>query len=138
MSDSQLRRTPKAGTAMGSILRDAGLSTLLGEFEVETVGGGFQFTEGPLWVPDGSVLFQDIKAERTHRLLPDRSVAMVRDQTGAANGQTFGADGRIFFCEQNGRRISAMQPDGTGVETIAETWTGKRLNSPNDIVSRSD
>jgi gluconolactonase len=123
---------------MNLILRDAGLSKLMAEEPPEALANGFEFTEGPLWSPDDSVLFQDIRAERTYRLLPDRSVQLVREKTNAANGQTFGADGRIFFCEQNGRRVSAMKPDGTEVETITETWSGKRLNSPNDIVSRSD
>ena len=123
---------------MSLILRDAGLSQIVAEGEPEPLATGFEFTEGPLWSPDGSLLFQDIRAERTYRLLPDRSVQLVREQTQAANGQTYASDGRIFFCEQNGRRISAMNPDGTNVQTIAETWSGKRLNSPNDIVARSD
>ena len=105
---------------------------------VETLADGFQFTEGPLWCPDGSLLFQDIKAEPTYRLRPGRPPEIVRTGTGAANGQTFTADGRIVFCEQNGRRVSRMNPDGSGVETVAETWSGKRLNSPNDVVCRSD
>ena len=62
----------------------------------------------------------------------------MRERTGAANGQTFGADGRIIFCEQNGRRVSRMAADGSGVETLVETWSGQRLNSPNDVVCRSD
>jgi gluconolactonase len=123
---------------MVPVLRDSGVSALVASESLETLATGFAFTEGPLWCPDGSLLFQDIKAEKTHRLLRDGSLRLVRDKTGAANGQTFAADGRVFFCEQNGRRISAMDLDGTAVETIAETWSGKRLNSPNDIVSRSD
>ena len=123
---------------MAKILRDAGLSGLVEDQDVECLARGFQFTEGPLWCPDGSLLFQDIKAERTYRLDPDRSVHLLRERTGAANGQTFGPDGRIVFCEQNGRRVSRMIGDGTGVETLVETWAGKRLNSPNDIVCRSD
>lgn len=123
---------------MISILRDAGLATLVASETPELLAQGFDFTEGPLWCRDGSVLFQDIRAERTFRLLPDRSVQLVREQTGAANGQTYGPDGRIVFCEQNGRRVSSMNPDGTDVQTLTETWSGKRLNSPNDIVARSD
>ena len=65
------------------------------------LAGGFEFTEGPLWCPDGSLLFQDIRAERTYRLQPDRSVALVRERTGAANGQTFAADGRISTIAEN-------------------------------------
>ncbi|MHC5539871.1 SMP-30/gluconolactonase/LRE family protein, partial [Singulisphaera rosea] len=123
---------------MMNLLRDAGLSAIVSSDTVETLAGGFQFTEGPLWCPDGSLLFQDIKAERTYRLASEGAVETLRERTEAANGQTFTADGRVVFCEQNGRRISAMAPDGSGVETITERWSGKRLNSPNDIVSRSD
>jgi gluconolactonase len=123
---------------MARILRDAGLSELVEATEVECLAGGFEFTEGPLWCPDGSLLFQDNKAERTYRLAPDRSVELLRERTGAANGQTFGPDGRIIFCEQNGRRVSRMARDGTGVEVLVEDWAGQRLNSPNDIVCRSD
>jgi gluconolactonase len=123
---------------MVPILRDAGLSELVASTAVDRLAGGFQFTEGPLFCPDGSLLFQDIKAERTYRVLPDRSVALVREQTRAANGQTFGPGGDIVFCEQNGRRVSRMAIDGSDVAPLVETWAGARLNSPNDVVCRSD
>jgi gluconolactonase len=123
---------------MITIHRDAGLSQLVESDSLDLLATGFQFTEGPLWCPDGSLLFQDIRAERSYRLGPDRSLAMLRQATGAANGQTFSADGRIVFCEQNGRRISGMDRRGGQVETVTETWSGARLNSPNDIVARSD
>ena len=122
---------------MATILRDAGLSELVAG-EVETLATGFQFTEGPLWCPDGSLLFQDIKASISYRLAPDGSVAAVRERTEAANGQTFLPDGRVVFCEQDGRRVSRMAVDGSGYEVIAEHYQGRRLNSPNDIVCRSD
>ncbi len=124
---------------MIKILRDAGLSELVDDdAQIDEVAHGLQFTEGPLWLPDGSVLFQDIKAERTHRLTPDGAVTVVRENTGAANGQTFDSQGKIVFCEQNGRRVSRMNPDGTDVTTVVEEFEGKRLNSPNDVVCRSD
>ena len=123
---------------MLTILRDAGLSRLIESPDLERLAGGFEFTEGPLWCPDGSLLFQDIKAERTYRLGADGTLGVLREQTGAANGQTFARDGKILFCEQNGRRVSRMGQDGTRVERVVETWSGQRLNSPNDIVARSD
>jgi gluconolactonase len=123
---------------MVKILRDEGLSELIHSDEVSRLTQGFQFTEGPLWCPDATLLFQDIKAERTYALAPDRSVNLVREQTGAANGQTFMPGGAIAFCEQNGRRVSRMARDGSKVRTLCETWQGQRLNSPNDIVCRSD
>ncbi|GAC1312511.1 MAG: SMP-30/gluconolactonase/LRE family protein [Isosphaeraceae bacterium] len=122
---------------MATVLRDQGLSKLI-DGELETIASGFSFTEGPLWLPDGSVLFQDIKGERTHRVDAKGRLSTLREKTAAANGQTFGPDGWIVFCEQNGRRFSRMKPDGTQVETLAETFEGKRLNSPNDVVCRRD
>jgi gluconolactonase len=121
-----------------SILRDAGLSTLVESQELERLADGFEFTEGPLWHGGGALSFQDIKAERTYLLRAGGHPELLRDHTRAANGQTFAADGSIVFCEQNGRRVSRMAPDGTAVETLVETWQGKRLNSPNDVVARSD
>jgi gluconolactonase len=123
---------------MVGILRDAGLSDLAASRSPERLVGGLEFTEGPLWCRDGSLLFQDIKAERTYRLAADRSLRVLREQTGAANGQTFAADGSIVFCEQNGRRVSRMASDGSGAGPLVETWHGARLNSPNDVVCRSD
>jgi gluconolactonase len=123
---------------MATIKRENGLGALVESEQVERLAAGFQFTEGPLWRSDGSLLFQDIKAERTYRLDPDGSVQLVREQTGAANGQTFGPGGSIVFCEQNGRRVSRFDPTDGHVEPIVETWYGARLNSPNDVVSRSD
>jgi gluconolactonase len=125
--------------ATATVLRDAGLSALLADDEcVEMLADGFSFTEGPLWCPDGSLLVQDIKAEATYRLRRGARPEQIRKNTHAANGQTFTADGRVVFCEQNGRRVSRMNPDGTGYEVVAETWSGRRLNSPNDCVCRSD
>jgi gluconolactonase len=123
---------------MVTVLRDAGLAGLIESETLDQLAGGFQFTEGPLSLPDGSLLFQDIKAERTIRLSKDRSAHILREQTGAANGQTFGIGGCIVFCEQNGRRISRMALSDLKVETVVETWAGARLNSPNDVVCRSD
>ncbi|MDG3003769.1 SMP-30/gluconolactonase/LRE family protein [Paludisphaera mucosa] len=120
------------------ILRDAGLSALIASDRLETLADGFEFTEGPLWLPDGSILFQDIKAERTYRLGPDRKVQVLREHTGAANGQTFAADGGIVFCEQTGRRLSWMSIRSPEPVALALDWQGKRLNSPNDVVCRSD
>ena len=120
-----------------TVLRDVGLAALL-DGPLETLDDGFEFVEGPLWLPDGSLIWQDIKTERTHRLPPEGPAEVLREANGAANGQTYGPDGLIYFCEQNGRRVSRMKADGTGVESVVESFEGKRLNSPNDIVCRPD
>jgi gluconolactonase len=132
-------RTIRIGVLiMIKILRDAGLSGLVESDSLTQKAAGFQFTEGPLWCPDGTILFQDIRAERSYRLGADGAVSLLRKHTGAANGQTFAPGGRIVFCEQNGRRVSCMDADGSNVESLAEKWSGQRLNSPNDIAARSD
>ena len=126
---------------MITILRDRGLGELLASDSIETLASGFQFTEGPLWLPaQDALLFQDLKAERTYRveLGGDHAVSVVREATRAANGQTFGPDGDVLFCEQNGRAVSRMSPDGSHVQEVVSSWSGRRLNSPNDIISRSD
>jgi gluconolactonase len=124
---------------MAEILRDAGLGELVGPDGPHRLASGFEFTEGPLWLPGGDLLFQDIKTERTYRLpAGSTSAEILREATGAANGQTFGPDGLIYFCEQNGRRISRMGRDGSGYTPVVETFEGRRLNSPNDIVCRAD
>ena len=124
-----------------SVKRDAGLSALIASDALEVVAApedGLKFTEGPLWLGDGTLLFQDIKAEKSYRVAPGGKAEAFRTETGAANGQTFDATGRIVFCEQNGRRVSRMDADGSNVETVVEEWEGKRLNSPNDVVARRD
>ena len=122
---------------MATVLRDEGLSALVAG-DIETLAEGLQFTEGPLWCPDGSLLFQDIKASRTYRVGPDGGLAVLRERTEAANGQTFLPDGRVVFCEQDGRRVARMAVDGSGYDVLVESYQGKRLNSPNDCVCRSD
>jgi gluconolactonase len=120
------------------ILRDAGLSGLVEGDRVETLADGFEFTEGPLWLPDGSILFQDIKAEKTYRLPPGGPAEVFRDRTGAANGQTFLPDGDVVFCEQTGRKVSRLAVATREPVDVAVEWGGRRLNSPNDVVARSD
>ena len=117
------------------ILRDNGLSQLIAG-ELKTVATGLAFTEGPLWLPDGTLLFQDLKANRTPAVSAQGAVRTLRDYTRGANGQTFGPDGRIIFCEQDGRRVSVMNRDGSQAETLVERIQGSRVNSPNDIITR--
>ena len=81
------------------------------------------------------------RTSRPSELTASRRTArsrVLRERTGAANGQTFARNGKVVFCEQNGRRVSSMGQDGSRVETVVENWSGQRLNSPNDIVARSD
>jgi sugar lactone lactonase YvrE len=110
---------------------------IVGDAQVEKVADGFQFTEGPVWVPEGYLLFSDIPANTIYKWAPDKGQAEVfRRPTGHSNGLTLDRQGRLLACEHD-RRVSRIEPDGT-VVTLAERYQAKRLNSPNDIVVRSD
>lgn len=100
---------------------------------VETVREGFEFTEGPLWLPEGRLIFSDIPADTIYAA--DGSV--VRSPSGKSNGLTLDPQGRLVACEHGNRRVSRTERDGT-VTTVADAYEGKRLNSPNDVVVRSD
>jgi gluconolactonase len=121
-----------------TVLRDQGVSQLLVDSQRELLADGFVFTEGPLELADGSLIFQDLKSDRTWRWSDQAGLSLLRENTNAGNGQTWGPDGRIWLCEQNGRRVSSMNPDGSNVRIEIETWHGARLNSPNDIIMRRD
>ena len=105
--------------------------------QVEKVASGFQFTEGPVWDPRGFLLFSDIPANTIYKWTPGASEAEVyRTPSGHSNGLTLDRAGRLLACEHD-RRVSRTERDGT-IGTLADRYRGKRLNSPNDIVVRSD
>lgn len=113
------------------------LEAILGGAAVEKVTAGFQFTEGPVWVPEGFLLFSDIPANTIYRWAPGSGSAEVwREPSGHSNGLTLDRQGRLVACEHD-RRVSRTEADGA-VVPIAERYQGKRLSSPNDIVVRSD
>jgi gluconolactonase len=104
----------------------------------EKVAGGFQFTEGPVWVPEeSSLLFSDIPANRILRLSPNRLVEPYREPSGHSNGLTRDRQGRLISCEHGNRRVSRTERDQS-ITILADEFQGKRLNSPNDVVVKSD
>jgi gluconolactonase len=106
---------------------------------LEQIATGFVFTEGPVW-RGSDLLFSDINNNRTVRYQPlpeGPAITTFRTPSNHANGLTLDHDGRVLACEHSGRRVSRIDHDGK-VETIADNYEGKRLNSPNDLVVRSD
>ncbi|MBI3118172.1 MAG: SMP-30/gluconolactonase/LRE family protein [Candidatus Hydrogenedentes bacterium] len=100
---------------------------------IETLAEGFQFTEGPVCLPDGALVFSDIPADRIYR--GDKTV--FREPSGRSYGLTLDREGRLIAAEHGNRRVSRTEADGT-IMAVAEKFEGKRLNSPNDVVVRSD
>ena len=114
------------------------LKSLIEEGDPEQLATGFQFTEGPIWMPQGYLLFSDIPASRIYRYDPaDNTVEVWREPSGNSNGLTRDREGRLIACEHGNRRVSRTAADGT-VNALAETYQGGRLNSPNDVVVKSD
>ena len=114
----------------------ADLQSIFPELKPTTVAEGFQFTEGPVWHPDGYLLFSDIPASTIYRYQPGRAPEPYLSPSGNSNGLTFDGAGRLLACEHGGRRVSRMADTGD-METLVATHAGKRLNSPNDIVVHS-
>ena len=112
------------------------LKDLIPVQNITTIAEGFQFTEGPVWHPDGYLLFSDIPADTIYRYTPGYSQEPYLTPSGNSNGLTFDSAGRLLACEHGGRRVSRMALDGS-METLADRYDGKRLNSPNDIVVHS-
>ena len=100
---------------------------------------GCRWTEGPVYFPAGRYLvFSDIPNDRTLRWDETTGrVGVFRQPSGYANGHTRDREGRLVSCEQGNRRVTRTEHDGT-VTVLAERYRGRRLNSPNDVVERSD
>ena len=109
------------------------LSQILEVTTLKKVAGGFQFTEGPVWHPDGFLLFSDIPANRINRWDEKSGSTVFREPSHNSNGLTYDNEGHLIACEHGARRVSRTLPDGT-IVAIAEHYEGKRFNSPNDVV----
>ena len=106
---------------------------------LEQVATGFGFTEGPLWCGD-YLLFSDIRRNRIVRFRmrsEGPEITTYRSPSGNSNGLTVDRSGRLIVCEHSGRRVTRTEVDGS-VSILAERYDGRRLNSPNDVVVRSD
>jgi gluconolactonase len=109
---------------------------------------GFTFVEGPVW-QDGSLLFSDPNENRIYRYLADGRLFIFRRNSGYAaadidryrqpgsNGLTLDAKGHLTISEHGNRRITRLENDGS-LTVLADRYSGKRLNSPNDLVFKSD
>lgn len=117
----------------------SGLGNILPEgASVTRLATRFLFTEGPVWDPRGGyLLFSDIPGDTIFQWTPNSGVSVFRSPSGKANGMTRDTDGRLIVCEHANRRLSRTEHDGA-VVPVATHFEGRRLNSPNDVVVKSD
>lgn len=113
------------------------LKQLVESGDPEKIAGDFEFTEGPVWHPDGYVIFSDIPANRQYRWSPSEGLAVYREPSGNSNGLTLDRLGRLIACEHGNRRVVRYEHDGS-ITVLADSYEGKRLHSPNDVVVHSD
>jgi gluconolactonase len=104
--------------------------------QVQKLAGDMKFLEGPTWY-SGFLVFSDIPANELKQWKPGGSVTTFRNPSQNANGNTTDREGRLVTAEHSGRRISRTEKDGS-VVTIVDAHDGKKLNSPNDVVVKSD
>ncbi len=111
---------------------------VLGNVHVEKIASGLRWAEGPVWFGDARcLLWSDIPNDRIMRWLESGHVDVFRQPANHTNGHTRDRQGRLVSCEHGGRRVSRTEPDGS-LTILADRYRGMRLNSPNDVVVKSD
>ena len=142
---------PKAATSMGSVERiDPAFDAIVPSgATIEKIATGFDFTEGPVWHPDGYLLFSDPNHNVIYRWNPDGELSVFRTHSGytgpdigeyrqpGSNGLTLDRERRLTIDEQGNRRVTRLEKNGV-LTVLADRYEGKRLNSPNDLVYKSD
>lgn len=144
--------TPQAAANVGEVERlDPALDAIVPRpSPIEKLAEGFLFTEGPLWVRDGGyLLFSDPNDNRIYRYTPDGELSVYRTKSGytgtdiaaygqpGSNGLTLDREGRLTIDEHGNRRVTRLEKNGQ-LTVLADRYDGKRLNSPNDLVYKSD
>jgi gluconolactonase len=117
--------------------------------EADRLAEGFLFTEGPVWDPDGYLLFSDPNANTIYRWSDTDGLSVFRTKSGytgfdigeyrqpGSNGLALDREGRLTINEHGNRRVTRLEKNGV-LTTLADRFGGKRLNSPNDLVYKSD
>ena len=116
---------------------------------IEKLAEGFLFTEGPIWVPDGYLLFSDPNSNTIYRWSDNDGLSVFRTKSGytgvdiaeygqpGSNGLTLDREDRLTINEHGNRRVTRLEKNGS-LTILADRYEGKRLNSPNDLVYKSD
>ena len=115
---------------------------IVGSSRLDRLYTGCRWAEGPVWFNDlGCLLWSDIPNQRilrwSDKSLAGEGVSVFRSPSNFANGHTRDASGRLVSCEHGTRRVTRTEVDGS-ITVLADSFNGKRLNSPNDVVIHSD
>lgn len=111
---------------------------VLGNAPIKQLATGFDWVEGPVWFGDaGCLLFSDIPNNRILRWTPGSGLTTYREPSNYANGHTRDRQGRLISCEHGRRRVTRTEFDGK-ITVIADSFDGKPLNSPNDVIVARD
>jgi gluconolactonase len=139
MSSSEFQPSPRYPDPAIQIIDQSFARYRLASTKVERLATGFRWAEGPVWFGDGRyVLWSDIPNNRVMRWDEETGQTSVfRKPSNFANGHTRDRQGRLLTCEHGGRRVTRTEYDGT-ITIVADRYEGKPLNSPNDIVCKSD
>jgi gluconolactonase len=101
-------------------------------------GGPLGPAEGPVWWKEsGYLVFSDIHNNKRLKYEPDKGVSLVLEPTNRANGLTRDLQGRLLACEHDSRRVTRQEKDGS-ITVVANSFQGRQLNRPNDVVVKSD
>lgn len=124
---------------MGIEVRDPRMGSIVDpEARLEKLGSGFDFTEGPVWHPrERHLIFSDMPGDHMRKWTADGRITTFRKPSNKANGNAYDAKGRLITCEHATSRVTRTEPSGA-LTVLASHWDGKQLNSPNDVVVKSD
>lgn len=112
---------------------------------IENLGSGFNWSEGPVWVPaQGALLFSDVPENRVYQWKEGEGISVFLEPSGftgthyngrerGSNGLTLDAAGRLVLCQHGDRRVARLAADGKSFETLVDRFEGKRFSSPNDL-----
>ena len=123
----------------GVEIRDRRFETVVGRsVDFEKLATGFIFTEGPLWhARESYLLFSDMPGDHLRRWSAGDGVTTFRKPCNKSNGLAWDLQGRLLVCEHASSRLTRTEPDGK-VTVLASHYEGKELNSPNDLIVKSD
>src|SRR3954469_14201791 len=106
-------------------------------WQSEKVVANLRFADGMVWSRSGFLAVADVRQRKIFRVDSDPHPKVLRDSDGGASGLTYDTQGRLYICESEARRVTRIDTKGK-VDTLAESYEGKKLNSPNDVVVRKD